>query len=289
MTGTLSIPTVGQPNSTEDPKINSSLTTINGLLTAANVLDGAQIGAGTIVNAAISASAAIAHSKLANATAGQVLLASGGGAITATTISGDVTVTSGGVTAIGAQKVLRTMLDQTNVTTPLGLNDGTNVRRGKSIIATSESRTNVAYGTLTTPDQVTSVVLPTDGLLLIGYQARWQNSVSGNGRAAIFIGANQLKVAQASGAPLVQEAQGPSGTGADTPLSSTGQGLIGLGGAGGSTADVTTGQLVSMSTAGGFCVVFAAAGTYTVSVQFKSASGSVTVADRKLWVWAVGF
>jgi hypothetical protein len=34
---------------------------------------------------------------------------------------------------------------------------------GKSIIATEETRTNVAYGTLTTPDVVTGIVLPTDG------------------------------------------------------------------------------------------------------------------------------
>lgn len=58
------------------------------------------ISSGVIVNADISASAAIAHSKLANATAGQVLLGNGTGVITATTLSGDVTINSSGVTAI---------------------------------------------------------------------------------------------------------------------------------------------------------------------------------------------
>jgi hypothetical protein len=63
----------------------------------------ASISSGVIVNADINASAAIAHSKLANATAGQVLLGTTTtGVITATTLSGDVTITGGGVTAIGS-------------------------------------------------------------------------------------------------------------------------------------------------------------------------------------------
>ena len=58
---------------------------------------------GTIVNADISATAAIAHTKLANATAGQVLLGTTTtGVVTATTISGDVSITGAGVTAIGS-------------------------------------------------------------------------------------------------------------------------------------------------------------------------------------------
>ena len=36
-------------------------------------------------------------------------------------------------------------------------------------------------------------------------------------------------------------------------------------------------------------MVFAAAGTYDISVQFKASSGSVTVKNRKLWVWTMGF
>jgi hypothetical protein len=61
------------------------------------------IADGTIVNADVNSAAAIAHSKLANATAGQVLLGTTTtGVITATTVSGDVTITGAGVTAIGS-------------------------------------------------------------------------------------------------------------------------------------------------------------------------------------------
>ena len=51
MSGTLPIPAIGSPNSTEDQDIADALTTLNGLLTASNKLDGAQIGAGTIPSA----------------------------------------------------------------------------------------------------------------------------------------------------------------------------------------------------------------------------------------------
>jgi hypothetical protein len=58
---------------------------------------------GSIVNADISSSAAITHSKLANATSGQLLLGTTTtGVITATTVSGDVTIDGAGVTAIGS-------------------------------------------------------------------------------------------------------------------------------------------------------------------------------------------
>jgi hypothetical protein len=57
---------------------------------------------GTIVNGDINASAAIAHSKLANITAGSVLLGNATNVPTATALSGDVTVNSSGVTAISS-------------------------------------------------------------------------------------------------------------------------------------------------------------------------------------------
>ncbi len=60
------------------------------------------IADGTIVNGDINASAAIAHSKLANITAGSVLLGNASNVPTATALSGDVTVNSSGVTAISS-------------------------------------------------------------------------------------------------------------------------------------------------------------------------------------------
>lgn len=179
----------------------------------------------------------------------------------------------------------------------LGLTNGAQVGRGKSIIATPESRTNVAYGTLTTPDQVTGFVLPTDGLIVMAYQALWQESVAGAARAAIFVGATQLKAApnstNQSSAPVPQEASTGSGSvfNDDLALASQSGGLASEQAPSNViySGDVTTGQILGLSGAGGPCYIFAAAGTYTVSVQFKSTSGSVTVKNRRLWVWSVGF
>jgi hypothetical protein len=64
------------------------------------------ITSNVIVNADINTAAAIAHSKLANATAGQVLLGTTTtGVVTATTISGDITINGAGVATITANSV----------------------------------------------------------------------------------------------------------------------------------------------------------------------------------------
>lgn len=60
---------------------------------------------GNLENANIKAGAGISHSKLANSTAGYILLANASGVITGTVMSGDVTIDSSGVTNIGADKV----------------------------------------------------------------------------------------------------------------------------------------------------------------------------------------
>lgn len=57
---------------------------------------------GNIENVNIKSSAAIAHSKLANITAGSVLLGNASNVPTATALSGDVTVNSSGVTTLAA-------------------------------------------------------------------------------------------------------------------------------------------------------------------------------------------
>ncbi len=56
---------------------------------------------GSVTDAKVSASAAIALSKLASITAGQVVLGNASNVATATALSGDVTINSSGVTAIG--------------------------------------------------------------------------------------------------------------------------------------------------------------------------------------------
>lgn len=178
-----------------------------------------------------------------------------------------------------------------------GLN-GASTRRGKSIIATEEARTNTAFGMLATPDRVQNIVLPTDGLIFVAYQALWKESVNDTATAAIFLDAVQLRSAViAQAAPVVTDSEARPDTSANvyTALSSGPLGLVGSAGATGTGtgSHVTTGQAVGYSNSvgfqGGVCAIFAAADTYDVSVQFKSTSGTVTVKERKLWVWSMGF
>lgn len=145
------------------------------------------------------------------------------------------------------------------------------------IIATEESRVNAAFGTLPTADEVTGVVLPTNGKLLISFRAHVKNSVEEAARVAIFLGANQIKnpigVGLESGAP-------PHGVTSFQTLYTTSEELAIKNV---ETADATTGQLI------GALEVFAAAGTYNISVQYKASSGAVTAKERKLWVATLGY
>lgn len=160
-----------------------------------------------------------------------------------------------------------------------------------SVIATEESRTNVAYGKLTTPDEITGVVLPTNGLLLIGFSATVKASAKEQaGRIAIFLGANQLKYAKEGGeAPAVVETTTSSVENVFIHVSSTstGQGLARSNAK--YTGDVTTGQVLGATeTKGGLMAVYAAAGTYAISAQYLAESGSITAKERKLWCGVAG-
>lgn len=190
-------------------------------------------------------------------------------------------------------------VDATNLTAGLAqsaiVNQVAQTVKGTSNIGASETRTNTAFGLMPTPDQVTGIVLPTNGLIAVWYQATWQSSVGAAGQAAIFIGTNQLSVVNgsASGSPVTQNASMGASAATNASLSTFWGGLTSAQPAGGYTGDVTTGQAVGAESTGaiygGPCYVFAAAGTYAVSVQFKASSGSVTASSRKLWVMALSF
>lgn len=200
----------------------------------------------------------------------------------------------------------------TSILTGLGGNvPGGAAARGKAIIPGVEIRTNAAFGLLATPDQVAGIVLPTDGLIRVRFHALWKGGATSDApRAAIFLGANQLKIATQSegAAPVTQEAE-QNQTGSYAPLVTFPGGLIGHHNAGDNSLVGTgmalddpsrtgywykgTTQVISSGGAQGMgteCLIFADAGTYTVSVQFRSSAGeAVSVKNRKLWVEAVGF
>ncbi|MBJ7348666.1 MAG: hypothetical protein JHC87_08875 [Thermoleophilaceae bacterium] len=192
------------------------------------------------------------------------------------------------------------------VLSKLGLTDTEAVRRGKSIVATTEARSNTAFGLMTTPDRVQGITLPADGLISVAFQAIWQESVANAATAAIFIGPNELVINSAQNtAPstgFASQATLGGTAGRDSVLATYPMGLSGWDGQGamasGNSGDATTGQALgggaklgtgSNAKAGGICTIFAAAGTYDISIQFKASSGSVTAKNRKLWVWTTSF
>jgi hypothetical protein len=76
----------------------------------------ASVVRGGLVNADIDAAAAIAHTKLANITAGSVLLGNASNVPTATALTGDVTVSNTGVTTLARPLTLATAQNTTSGT-----------------------------------------------------------------------------------------------------------------------------------------------------------------------------
>ncbi len=183
--------------------------------------------------------------------------------------------------------------------------------RGAVAIPGEESTGSATYVKLATPDEVRNIVLPADGLIVVAYRAHMKSTPATGSRAAIFIGSNQLKSRQLA---LVGTQAADNNTAAVyETLFTLPMGLATASSPTDTPADVTTGETIGQfvtaaeegSTAvggtfnvyypttqgptGGVCYIFAAAGTYDVSVQFLTSSTTVLAKERKLWVWAMDF
>ena len=78
--------------------------------TASAAVDTANLVDGAVTNAKVNVAAAIAYSKLEALPSAQILVGSGANVATAVAVTGDVTISNAGVTAIGANKVLSSMV-----------------------------------------------------------------------------------------------------------------------------------------------------------------------------------
>jgi hypothetical protein len=111
-----------------------------------------EISAGVIVNADINASAAIAHSKLASITAGSVLIGNVSNVPTATAITGDISIDSSGVTAIGSGVIVNADIDASAAIEGTKIVAGTTSIRGTLQLTDSTSSTSTT--TAATPNSV---------------------------------------------------------------------------------------------------------------------------------------
>ena len=142
------------------------------------------------------------------------------------------------------------------------------------------------YWTMPTNDEVT-ILMPSEGLICVAYQAIWVSSVEGAASAAIFLGENQVSMSAGSARPGQSAVLGKKG---EASLFSTQYGLDTTE-TNSFVGDTTTGQIVGGSVgvgavmAGGPTSIFAAASSYKVSIRFKASSGTLKVKKRRLWVW----
>lgn len=147
-------------------------------------------------------------------------------------------------------------------------------------ISKEESRESTTFGTLPTADLIKEVVVGEKGLVKIGYSARFKSSVSAAGKAAIFLGANQLKLYTTESKVV---SASTVGLGFRSLSSGSNAGLVTYASGDAVGTDATTGQLLSTSLDGGMAELWLAAGTYDISVQFKATEGKVTAKERRLW------
>lgn len=155
------------------------------------------------------------------------------------------------------------------------------------IIATEETRTSTEYGTMPTPDEIKSVVLPENGLICVAYRAIAKSTVSAAGNFALFLGSNQAKAGTGGTSPEARSANITGTNFKPIGIVQSGPEISGVSETWG--GDVTTGQyLIPTLNSSPYAVLFAAAGTYNVAVKFKASSGSVMVKERKLWVATFG-
>jgi hypothetical protein len=154
------------------------------------------------------------------------------------------------------------------------------------VIPGEETTTSLSPALLATPDEIPGVVMPTNGLIAVGYHANFKSSAGEVGVqtsfAGLFLGANQVKQAG-----VAEKAQAPREN-TFARLYSGGTG-VSSGGAGVSAISTTGETFGSPAPATGVCYIYAAAGTYAVSVKFWNSAGTCSVKERALWVWTYGF
>jgi hypothetical protein len=136
ITGDITISPTGVATITNTSSIGfNSLVPVTGSITISDSGE-ASITSGSIVNADISSSAAIAPSKLATTTAGNVLIGNNAGAITATPITGNITISSTGVASIANDVVTFSKIQNLSDYQILGRNTGTGIGDVQSISCT---------------------------------------------------------------------------------------------------------------------------------------------------------
>ena len=109
---------------------------------------------GSLVNANLAAGAAIAFSKLAALTSAQILVGNGSNVATAVAVTGDISINNAGLTAIGAGKIVNSMVSGSAAITGSKVTTGTTSAVG--VLQLTDSTSSTSTTTSATPNAVKS-------------------------------------------------------------------------------------------------------------------------------------
>ena len=183
---------------------------------------GTMIADGTIVNAEINSSAAIAFSKLASLASANILVGNASGVPTATAVTGDVTITNAGVTAIAS-----------NVIVNADINTAAAIAYSKLALSSGITNTDInasaaIAGTKISPNfgsqniQTSGTLTVASGVFNLGTAAAPSITISGYLNTGIYSpGADQLAITTAGTGRLFVDGSGNVGigTGGTAPVS----------------------------------------------------------------------
>ena len=165
ITGDITISSAGVASIANDASIAfSKITPVTGDISISDS-GVASIASGAIVNADINASAGISHSKLATTSAGNVLLGNNAGAITATPITGDITVSSSGISSITNDAVTFSKIQNISDYQILGRNSGTGIGDVQSISCTPFAFSLLNDGDAATARTTLGISTPAAGIV----------------------------------------------------------------------------------------------------------------------------
>ena len=127
---------------------------------------------GSLINTNIAAGAAIAFTKLAALTSAQILVGNGSNEVTGVAVTGDISINNAGLTAIGAGKIVNSMVSGSAAITGSKVTTGTTSAVG--VLQLTDSTSSTSATTAATPNAVKSAydladaALPKSGGTLTG-------------------------------------------------------------------------------------------------------------------------